>query len=71
MIRGAFLLWLLLCVLTVSAVEITHGYTVTLTAKEAADCEEEGGCVFISKAKAIEMMQKEAKRIAGNCMGGA
>ena len=52
-----------------SAVETKHGTIVTLTDDEAEQCEAGGGCVFVTREKLIEAVEKLAKRVAGDCRG--
>jgi hypothetical protein len=44
---------------------------ITLSDEVRDECEAEGGCRLISLKTAIEKIDAEAKRRAGNCMGGA
>lgn len=52
-----------------SAVETRHGTVVTLTDDEAEQCEAGGGCVFVTREKMIDAIEKAAKRLAGDCRG--
>jgi hypothetical protein len=65
------LLSLCLAVAPVTALDVHHGLTYTLTAEDEAMCEAEGGCHFVSKVKMIEAIEAEVKRRVGNCMGTA
>jgi len=70
-VRAAVLLLLFMAVGPVTAVDFAYGITVTLTEAEAQKCKAEGGCHFISEEAAIKAIKEAAKRLAGDCMGGA
>lgn len=59
-----------LAAVPVQALDVQHGYTISLTDAQMAQCEAEGGCHLISEQAAMKAIEDAARKMAGNCMGG-
>ena len=58
-----------LAAVPVEALDVQHGYTISLTDAQMAQCEAEGGCHLITERAALKAIEDAAKKMAGNCMG--